>query len=1034
MVEALLKYEDAARMRKNLSSEFTSKINLSSNAEFVWREVYLKNLESGGSETVADRMAAIAIDVASADMNYLPESMPYETKVAHVETIAKKNLEMYVDNKFRANTPTNLNMGRWDAVYNSEGDFEEYVQRYQLGSACFVIPVEDTFGDNVNELNDGILEAWVTQQLVHKGGGGTGFSFQRLRPKGSIIDYDPVVDGMESISWEERRGVSSGYESFLNYFFNSATDAVKQGNSRRGANMGIQRIDHMDVLDHMFAKTGRGSHRDEYRIKNFNLSLAVTDEFMDAAREGRTYTLFNPHRARPDIKNILSKKHGIENPEIVREGDLATKEQFETILKKNGKNPFNPLTTPSMYLDEGRVINAYNGEPIGFVVDGIVRIEAKKILDTFSKLSYSNGEPGMIFIDRINEFNTLMHEQEIEATNPCGEQPLFPYGACNLGSINVGAHVRHQIFEPSESVNLEAKILKDPFTLYEEKDGRVAVTWFDWEGLQDTIYTATRFLDGVIDRSDFPAAKIEKNVKETRNIGLGFMGVYDAMVLMKRRYGSKESFEFADALAKFLHDHSLEASQELARERGAFPLFEKSSHNPGSETYEWINSNPQTIPDKYIGKRKLSNRVKREKLMTYGGGKVRNANRTTQAPTGTIRRSSGPKLRKLSLDNLAISSGIEPIFSLYTKDNILNSEVEDVSFAAAQLLDWEGLNVEKMMNAIKKNRGSVGRYSYTPEEVEEVLSEIPEDVRDVLVTAAGGEGDQYEIVTKSHIKMMEIFQSWNDSAISKTINLPGSATFESMENTWMNLWGSGVKGGTVYRDTSRKFQIQNVFMVPGEGSFKKGNKRPLAQRAMVFELPYCPSSDLINSGGDIDFNPGRVFTIMSYNPVNGGITGIFQNTPEVDIERISNMTELNIDKSRAFKNGRTLEEVISDLEKMIIRGAKIGVITDEAVMPNGSNERKRFEVTGATTAEARLHACYFMNYLTDGGKNFDDEFIGERLEKYYLGDVTFKAIINTRGRITLEEDSCRNPSILSNRKVVKMPEMVNESNCPECLG
>jgi ribonucleoside-diphosphate reductase alpha chain len=1024
-------------MRDELATVAEERLNLSSNATKIYNTVYNKQLEDGRKESAVDRMAAVAVDIASADMKYLPKKMSRAKKLAHVRSVAERNLEMYVTNEFRANTPTNINMGRWRANYDKDGNLTgRHTQPKQLGSACFVIPIADTFGRSVYQLDDGILEAWLTQQQVHKGGGGTGVSFQRLRPKGSKIGgYNPAIDGMESMSWDAERGVSSGADSFLEHYYNASTEAVKQGNSRRGANMGIQRIDHMDFLDQIFAKFGNDRYRKERRIKNFNLSLAVTDEFMEAALNGGTYTLYNPHRAQPGIRRVLEKKFGVKNPEIVRKSDLATREQFEKIQEMNRSNEFHQVTTPNMYLDNDgvTVINAYTGEPIGIVIDDVPRIYADKVLDIISKLSHATGEPGMVFIDRMNEFNANLYDDEMEATNPCGEQPLPPYDACNLGSINLGKFVKHEIVREGEASSRKVT-LEDRFTkTVKRKDGQTEVISFDWQGLKRTIHDGVHFLDNVIERSDFPSPKIKKAVEQNRNIGLGYMGVWDAMVLMKMRYGSGESLQFADELAKVLHEESLKASQKLSEERGAYPLYKTSHHNPDSDLYKWLVSNPETIPDRFRGERKLSKNVDRERIMTYGGGPIRNSARTTEAPTGTIRRTVGEKFKKLGLDNKIISSGVEPIFSLIEKSNIINTQVEDVAAAAAELLDREGLPVLKILDAIKKNRGSAFVYSYTPKDVAEVLKEIPEDVRDVLVTSAGGENDKYEITADQHVKMLTAFQRWNDSATSKTANLPNTATVDEVRDVWVEMWRRGNKGGTVYVDKSRKFQILNVEM--GEvKEEKKGQKRPLVQSSITFELPYISSqSSKDTTKGDIDFNPDRCFTTIAYNPVNGGITGIFQNIPEVDPERLSLLIDSNIDKSRSLKQGRSIDEVIGDLEKIKIEGTRLGIVTDEAVIPKGStNEMKRFEITGATTREAALNSLYFMRYATDSGKNFDEDFIRERLDSYFTGRVSLKSILGTKGMITLKESDGKRPSILATDKVVALPEGMERAGCPEC--
>ncbi len=1025
MPESFLDYKTASKMRDELAIYASDRTNLSPNAELIFNTVYLRDKEDGKRESIVDRMAAISVDVASADMKYMPSDMPYEEKIGRVRKSAERNLELYVTNKFRANTPTNLNMGRWETEYDEDGNATGYKQGTQMGSACFVLPVGDTFGHDVANLDDGILEAWVTQQLVHKGGGGTGFSFQRLRPKGSIIGYNPAVDGIHSISWDGRRGVSSGYESFLNDFFNQATEAVKQGNSRRGANMGIQRIDHMDFLDHMYAKSSG-----EWRMKNFNLSLAVTDEFMEAAERGQTYTLFNPHRANPRIKKVLEQKFGVENPELVKKGDIATRQQFEAILEKNRKNLFAPLTTPNMYMDDDgtTVMNAYTGEPIGIVVDDIVRIEAKKVKEIIAKLSHSNGEPGMVFLDRMNEYNAILDDKEIEATNPCGEQPLPPYGACNLASINLGEHTKYQVYDSMESVSLEKSILEDEFTKVEErKDGKIGIAYVDWKDLRETIGDGVRFLDNVIDRSDFPAAKIKKAVEEGRNIGLGYMGVYDSMVLLKIRYGSEDSYKFAERVAKELHDGSLKASQQLAEERGAFPLWEKSSHNPNSELFKWYEAVSKTIPDGIRGERKLSDKVDRSRVMTYGGGKIRNSARMTQAPTGTIRRSAGHKDESLGLENLAISSGIEPMFSLVEQSNILNANIEDFSSAAVNLLEREGLPVKEIMGAIRKNGGSAFIYGHTPQEAAKILEKIPSDVRDVLVTATGGEGANYEISPEQHVRMLATFQKYNDSAISKTLNVPAQATPEEMGKAWTNLWKSGAKGGTIYRDSSREFQILNTIKVEKQ----EGNGkiiRPLAQNSITIELPYLSSTRI--EKGDSVFEPDRCFTTLTFNPVNGRITGVFQNIPEIDQERISTITRANLELSRTLKNGRSLDEVISDIEKMNMTGSKTGVIFDKAVSPE-RKESVKYQVNGGTTTEALLNSLYMMRFLTEGGKNLDPSFIGERISAYYDGEVSLRTVINSKGKVTIEEDNNGKPSILKNKKVVRMPEEP-EGECLDC--
>ncbi len=1036
MPEQLLDYETFSRLRGELSNYANGRVKLSPNARReIFGKVYLKDNERGEKETIEDRMAAISLDIASAELRYLSPDMGQEERLRRVMDYARTNLDMYLSNTFRANTPVNINFGRWEVTYDDEGNTTGYRMQDQLGSACFVIPIEDTFGKDILNLEDGLLEAWNVQQLVHKHGGGTGFSFQRIRPKGSIIRYNPAIHGMKSFSWDGRTGVASGYENFMNNFYNAATDAVKQGNTRRGANMGIQRIDHMDFLDHLFAKFGlKGDeHRSEYRMKNFNLSLAVTDEFMEAAAEDRTYTLYDPHRAKPEIRKVLEKKFGVEHPELVRKDDLATKAQFVEILRRNATNSKNPLTTPNMYLGEDgtSVINAYDGEQIGTIVDGIVRIYAKRVLNLITKLSHSNGEPGVFFVDRANEYNPIRDDQEYEATNPCGEQPLPANGACDLGSINVGKFVRHSVFD-SEMEARHADIPKDKWvSINKRNDGRYVASWFDWAGLRTTIRNGTRYLDDLIDRNDVPAPKIRKAIENGRNIGLGYMGVADAMMLLGVRYGSENSFELAKDLGRVLDEESLAESQKLAEERGEFPLWERSLHNPDSRLFKEYSERARTIPDRFRGQRKISDKVNRTRVIKYGGGKVRNSCRTTQAPTGTISRSSGESDAESGLENLAISGGIEPVFSFRISSNILNSKVDDVSYGLVKLLEKEDLPVKEIVEAIGQNRGSAHIYSYTSPEVSRVLGQIPERVRDALVTAAGGENGRYEITPEQHVDMQNAFQEYTDSAISKTINFPSSATPKDVDSVWFRLWAGGSKGGTIYVDKSREFQILNVVDsdVPAVQKVNGKNTRPLLQRSFTIELPYNTSVQK-DGTGELDFNPDRCFTTVAYNLVNGHVTGIFQNIPEVDPERTSAIADRNIERSRALKNGRRLDDVIADLEKIRFESGKRGVVDDEAVM-NGNGDRMRYRVEGATTTEDELKSLYIIRFLVGDG-SLNPQEIEERVRKYEMGEISLRSIINTRGKIKIEEENGKNPSLLGSKKSIKLPEGVSEKLCPEC--
>lgn len=498
-------------------------MELTKNALTVLERRYLAKGENGEIiETPEEMFRRVARAVAQPDLNYQPDK--------DISAVEEEFYNLMTSLEFLPNSPTLMNAGR------------------PLGqlSACFVLPIDDSM--------EAIFDAVKQAALIHKSGGGTGFSFSRLRPKGSTVNTTG--------------GVASGPVSFMRVF-NMATEAVKQGGTRRGANMGILRVDHPDILEFIDCKKNNAD------ITNFNISVGITEAFMKAVEESEDYDLVNP--------------------------------------------------------STGKITG---------------RLNAREIFDKIVHSAWRNGEPGVIFLDRLNKDNVAPALGEIESTNPCGEQPLLPYESCNLGSINL------------------VKMLK-----FNDDGAEI-----DWDKLAKTVEKAVHFLDNVIDANKFPLEKIAKTTRMTRKIGLGVMGWADMLLHLGIPYNSEEAVALADRLMKFVLGCGRRASAELAKTRGAFPLFEQSIYKDGPP--------------------------------------LRNATVTTIAPTGTLSIIAG------------VSSGIEPVFSyVYIRNVMDGTEMLEVNPVLEEVLKKRELYSDELMRRIAEE-GTIAHFE-----------EIPEDIRRVFVSA-----------------------------------------------------------------------------------------------------------------------------------------------------------------------------------------------------------------------------------------------------------------------------------------------------------
>lgn len=461
---------------------------MSDNARYIAETRYAMKDEKGErKENVKDILWRVALNIARGDLVFDKSTFAEAT----ADSQAKIFYNLLAEQKFFPNTPCLVNAGK---------------EKQQL-SACFVLPIEDSM--------DSILETMSNMAKIHKSGGGTGFSFSKLRPSGDYI--------------QSSGGTTVGPLSFLQAY-NDVTSQIKQGGVRRGANMGMLSIDHPDVLRFAVAKL------DEFSLTNFNLSLAVTNAFMGQIEIDKSFV------TEEDFPEEIIEK--IRIAEANRDVDEKLK-QVEEEIKKLYE------WARAKQTGEGyELINPRDGKVA-------IKLNANKVFNLITRLAWQYGDPGLVFIDRMNEpsSNPVPKLGRIEATNPCGEQPLLPYDACNLGSINLSRFV----VGTGRDLSLHGGNLD-----------------LDWKELERVVKEAVHFLDNVVEVNVFPLEKIREMVDKTRRIGLGVMGFADMLFELGIAYDSEEGLVWAEKVMKFISEAAKKASQELAKERGMFPEWENS--------------------------------------------------------------------------------------------------------------------------------------------------------------------------------------------------------------------------------------------------------------------------------------------------------------------------------------------------------------------------------------------------------------------------------------------------------------------------
>lgn len=687
--------------------------------------------------------------------------------------------------KFMPNSPALINAGR----------------ELQQLSACFVLPVEDSMVS--------IFDSLKHAALIHQSGGGTGFSFSHLRPKNDVV--------------RSTGGVASGPVSFMKVF-NSATEAVKQGGVRRGANMGILRVDHPDVLEFITCKT------DTKELTNFNISVGVTEKFMEAVEKDEEYDLVNPRnnkvtgrlKAREVFQRIVDQAWKNGEPGIIFLDRLNRDNPTPAIGQIESTNPcvagdalvstdrgLIPMSKVAASWGDGglNVVTDKRTLPWGMARDGttgalfeavsgiemapvsrafrtgirrVVRVATEhglaievtpdhRMMTTRGWVHAGDLRPGEDVVlvqseaggvgvlpvtagskrDRARGFYRQPSADIVESVAPagekevfdltvphshsfvangfvvsnCGEQPLLPYEACCLGSVNLGAFTRPVWGNGGSGANPAERI--------------------DWDGLKDVVHTGVHFLDNLIDANRYPLNEIDDKAHGNRKIGLGIMGWADMLLDLGLPYNSDEALRLAEDVMGFIEKESVEASMELAVFRGTFPNYEKSVHA-------------------------AKNRP------------VRNATTTTIAPTGTISIICGA------------SSGIEPLFSIAFTRHVLDKKaLVEVNPRFEQVARKLGFYSDELMEKIAA-QGAV-----------KDVEDVPEQVRQTFVTA-------HEISPEWHIRMQAAFQKYTHNAVSKTVNCPHEATRDDVEEVFILANRLGCKGVTVYRDGSRDEQVLTV--------------------------------------------------------------------------------------------------------------------------------------------------------------------------------------------------------------------------------
>ncbi len=662
-------------------------VELSENARQVLTRRYLRRGDDGKPvEGVEEMFWRVAWHVAKVEEQWGSDVMA--RAIAFYHLLASK--------KFFPNSPTFTGAGT------------------PLGqlAACFVLPISDDMGRR----ESGIFQTLRNAALIQQTGGGNGFSFSRLRPKGAVV--------------KSSAGQATGPVGFLRVY-DKAFGEIAQGGTRRGANMAVLRVDHPDIEEFITCKT------DENAITNFNISVGITDAFMRAVENDEEWALRFPDVTDPRYRDF--------------DGTLEEAERA------------------------GLPIRVYR------------KVRARDLFAKIVRQAHHNGEPGVLFLDTANRSNPVPHLYQLESTNPCGEQWLGGFENCCLGSINLNEHCA--------------------------PDGAV-----DWETLRQSVETATRLLDDVVEANAYVPAvpQLKEAAHRARRIGLGLMGLADLMYHVGVRYGSAEGQEFASQVMEYIRYHAMKTSIALAQERGAFPAIKGSIYDP--ENMQWQPPRSIVPYTHDWGRPALDWQEIVEGIRRHG---IRNAATLTIAPTGTIATVAGIE-----------GYGCEPVFALayirHVNDNGKDLQLTYASKRFEQALMRAGIPEEKRQEIYERvlHEGTCQH-----------IAEVPEEIRRVFVVAS-------DITAEEHVRMQAAVQAFVDNSISKTINFPETATEEDVARAYLLAWKLGCKGLTVYVTGSREkvvLETKATAAKKREGQSVAQVESPAQEVPVQPALPYWPS-------------------------------------------------------------------------------------------------------------------------------------------------------------------------------------------------